>query len=311
MLNQTYKNLEIIIIDDGSSDGSATICDNLKLIDDRIVVEHIIHEGVSAARNRGLEISSGDYIMFIDSDDYIDRDLIMYGFNLIKKYNADIVKFEMIKQTRFLKKAVRIPLKKDKIISIDDEFISNNIFVNDIFCTSCGNIYKADIAKRVLFDKKYRVGEDFLYFSTILRITKSIVISGKNYYHYIVNNNSTTHSYNLDENIEKSAEAITVNREIEKLLFSKQIKQKKMPRLIKSKRNILAFVNLCIENNNYKSFIRCMEQYKNNITIAEELDALKDSFNKSELQLIQDYNKLQFIKNKIIQKAKKTIRKIF
>ena len=80
VINQTYKNLEIILIDDGSTDNSGKICDEYVLKDNRIKVLHIENGGPSYARNKGLEIAKGDYIGFVDSDDYVDKDI----FNLMR-----------------------------------------------------------------------------------------------------------------------------------------------------------------------------------------------------------------------------------
>ncbi len=93
VINQTYKNIEIILIDDGSTDESGKICDEYKKIDDRIIVIHKSNGGLSSARNEGIEKSRGEYIQFIDSDDYIDTDTIEIMYNVICKYNADVISY--------------------------------------------------------------------------------------------------------------------------------------------------------------------------------------------------------------------------
>lgn len=90
ILNQTYKNLEIILIDDGSTDKSGTICDTYTKKDSRIKVIHQNNEGLSAARNAGLDIAKGDYISFIDSDDFIDPDMFDVLLCNLEKNKADI-----------------------------------------------------------------------------------------------------------------------------------------------------------------------------------------------------------------------------
>ncbi len=72
ILNQTYKNIECILIDDGSTDGSDIVCDKLEELDSRIIVRHKKNGGTASARNMGIELSNGEYISFIDADDYID-----------------------------------------------------------------------------------------------------------------------------------------------------------------------------------------------------------------------------------------------
>lgn len=90
ILNQTYKNLEIILIDDGSTDNSGKICDEYALKDNRIKVIHKENGGLSSARNAGLDICSGDYIGFVDSDDYIAEDMYEYLYVNLIKNNADV-----------------------------------------------------------------------------------------------------------------------------------------------------------------------------------------------------------------------------
>ena len=90
ILNQTYKNLEIILVDDGSPDNCGSICEEYSLKDKRIKVIHKKNGGLSSARNAGLDIASGEYIGFIDSDDWIESDMYESLYNALMKYNADI-----------------------------------------------------------------------------------------------------------------------------------------------------------------------------------------------------------------------------
>lgn len=90
IINQTYKNIEIILVDDGSKDNSGKICDEFKQIDNRIKVIHKENGGLSDARNAGLKIAKGEYIGFVDSDDYIAQDMFETLYKLAKENNADI-----------------------------------------------------------------------------------------------------------------------------------------------------------------------------------------------------------------------------
>ena len=94
IINQTYKELDIILIDDGSSDGSGDVCDEYSRKDSRITVIHQQNGGVSKARNAGLKVAKGDFYHFPDSDDYIDEDCYEYCLKLIDEYQCDILSFD-------------------------------------------------------------------------------------------------------------------------------------------------------------------------------------------------------------------------
>ena len=94
IINQTYKNLEIIIINDGSKDASAEICREYAEKDNRIVFVSRENRGVSATRNEGIELAHGDYFSFIDADDYLELDAYEYLLNIVEKHNVDAVNYE-------------------------------------------------------------------------------------------------------------------------------------------------------------------------------------------------------------------------
>ena len=92
IINQKYNNIEIILIDDGSTDNSYNIAHNYEINDPRIKVIKKENEGVSSSRNIGIQIATGDYITFIDADDYIKKNTFYKINNIIKKQKCDIIK---------------------------------------------------------------------------------------------------------------------------------------------------------------------------------------------------------------------------
>jgi len=130
ILNQTIKNLEIILVDDGSLDNSGEICDEFSRKDNRIVVIHKENNGLSSARNAGLEIATGNYLGFVDSDDWLDENMYETLLNLIKDTNSDI------SCCKFFKTADG----EEKIPPIDNEVIKSfnnleglNNFYTDLY----------------------------------------------------------------------------------------------------------------------------------------------------------------------------------
>lgn len=90
IMNQTYQHLEILVIDDGSTDDSGVICDRMAAEDSRIRVVHQKNAGVSSARNKGLDICSGSYVLFVDSDDWIEPEMVELMVSAIEKTNTDL-----------------------------------------------------------------------------------------------------------------------------------------------------------------------------------------------------------------------------
>jgi glycosyltransferase involved in cell wall biosynthesis len=142
IINQTYKNLEIILVDDGSTDKSGILCDEFAKKDSRIKVIHKQNGGLSDARNCGIEASSGKFIAFIDSDDFIAPDFYEYLLSLQKENNADIAECNFIRVYEEKQDEFEFPIKKENIIlktdgvgalflfmSDDDEISTNSVVV--------------------------------------------------------------------------------------------------------------------------------------------------------------------------------------
>lgn len=187
IINQTYSNLEIILVDDGSPDNCGKICDEYASIDNRIIVIHQKNGGLSAARNAGMNISSGDYIGFVDSDDYISNDMYKDLIGIMERNDLDIVSCNA-----FIAKG-------DNIIG-DEGNGKLEIFERDVILykslldydnSAWNKVYKKSITDSVRFPEG-RVFEDtataYLFFSNI----KKAGHINKAYYYYYRNPNSIT-----------------------------------------------------------------------------------------------------------------------
>jgi glycosyltransferase involved in cell wall biosynthesis len=193
IINQSYKNLEIILVDDGSPDASGEMCDRYAAVDSRIKVIHKSNGGLVNARKAGLNISTGDYVLYVDGDDWIETDLIENYLKAALKHNADIVvsshmenlegRIEILKNT--------IPpdfYDKDKLIStVYPEMMYNGKFSQfGIFSYSWGKLYRREllIKNQLKVSEEITIGEDALCSYPTLLDANTLVVLEQPYYHY-------------------------------------------------------------------------------------------------------------------------------
>ena len=192
VINQTYTNLEIILIDDGSTDKSGKICDEFAKRDNRIKVIHQKNKGVSVARNNALDIASGEFITFVDSDDTIEKEHILNMVNLLKD-DTDIV---------------CMPLGKGVTTQNIQEFngieslryiLQEQYFRELNFAWSNWNkLFKSDVVKNIRYLSDEKVGEDLSFLWKAFLDSKKVVFGNKKTYNYRVSNTSVMQS-NFDE----------------------------------------------------------------------------------------------------------------
>lgn len=197
LLNQNYDNYEIILINDGSKDKSLMICENYSKICKNIKIFNKENEGSSIARNIGIDIAKGEYLMFVDSDDWIEPNMIKEKYELAKKNNSDMIisgiKFDYINRNQKISTIInsyKVSYWRNK-----HEVRTNiiNLFENALINSSCNKLYKSKILKENnIYFPKTEVGEDTLFNLKVLEDISSIVITDKSYYHYIRINNKNT-----------------------------------------------------------------------------------------------------------------------
>ena len=194
VIGQTYRNLEIILVDDGSPDLCGAICDSLAQKDSRIHVYHKENGGLSDARNFGTERASGSYITFLDSDDYIAPDYIEYLYNLVRKYDADISCCCMVKtETDHAEYGINPDIPEEQVLSGRDASFG---LVGDLYMvlvTACGKLYRSEIVRKYPFPvgKKH---EDEATTCKFYYESERVAVGNRCLYAYYQNPESITHS---------------------------------------------------------------------------------------------------------------------
>ena len=185
--NQTYMNLEIILVDDGSTDASGDICDKYAAYDERIQVIHKENAGVSAARNTGIESANGDYIGFVDSDDYIAPTMYEDMLKLMVEHDLDIIECTAFRNNG----DTNIEGCNDGSLEIFNRDEALKMAMYDCFVAVWSQLYK----RRVISDVRFPVGrkfEDSAVSYLFIANTKRVGHINRCLYYYRLNPNSTT-----------------------------------------------------------------------------------------------------------------------
>ena len=188
IINQTYKNLEIILVDDGSPDNCGKICDKYAGSDSRIIVIHKENGGLSDARNVAIDIATGKYIAFIDSDDYVDKQYIEYLYNILKKNNAElsICNFKEVYDKKIIEEVEEDFYEKN---FTPEEAIETMLYQKEFDHSAWGKLYKKELFDNIRFPKG-RIFEDFAIMYELIGNTKSICFGSKRKYFYYIRKDS-------------------------------------------------------------------------------------------------------------------------
>lgn len=189
ILNQTYKNFEIILVDDGSDDGSETICDNYSRKYNHIFSIHQRNKGVSSARNLGLDHARGEYILFVDSDDYIEDNYLENAFTAFRMNNIDmyLCGYQDVRKDGRIKEKKYYPLVNDSIWKCNRMGnIMMKLFRSCILHAIGTKIYRRAIIEkyRVRFKEKWQYYEDIYFCLSYLAHCDRIYIEKKIMYYY-------------------------------------------------------------------------------------------------------------------------------
>ena len=196
VMNQDYKDVEIILVNDGSPDNSAQIIDELAKRDNRIICIHKENGGVSSARNAGLKIATGEYVTFIDGDDWVEPNYISYLLDLIEKNSCEIG----MNKNNYSDYSMN---SSDKEYVVEAEKAIEWIYLGDIFVAVWNKIYKMSFLRDndILFDEKIWYGEGMLFNIDCLQFIDRVAVGEKCVYHQVNNPNSAMRKFNVDSNL--------------------------------------------------------------------------------------------------------------
>lgn len=194
---QTYRNLEIILVDDGSTDSSGKICDESAIIDDRIRVLHKNNSGVSEARNTGLDNCSGEYVAFVDSDDYIALEMYEVMLDQLKSSGKDccVCQFQLVEQNGSVESI------NDLYYEISGEYsghafermlaLADHWYKDGVVCSPWNKLYKREALDSLRFEGKY--AEDYRMICRLNAKGTSYIVIPLPFYYYCQNKSSITH----------------------------------------------------------------------------------------------------------------------
>lgn len=230
VINQTHRNIEIIIVNDGSTDNSGEICETFASQDSRIKIIHQPNKGVGPARNIGLSMATGLYVYFMDPDDFIDSKLIEENLEMAKRNNANIVIFGYSKVIQKNNRYVATELKTPDISDVKSVKEFKEIF-KPFFdfgaYTVWNRIYKREflINNRLMY-RNQSIGQDALFnLEVFKKNSEGIYFNQNHYYYYVDRPNSSVNRYH-NNRFEKQFEIIkNLNELLEQLDYSSPSKE--------------------------------------------------------------------------------------
>jgi glycosyltransferase involved in cell wall biosynthesis len=190
IINQTYNNIEIIIINDGSTDGSLEICKKYKDKDDRIILFNQDNKGTSAAKNVGIRISSGEWLSFIDSDDFLEENAFEQLLKINK--NFDIIQFGIRSIENGMIIRERKPSRRIEIHGVSSFLKKMELRT----ISACLHLIKSELVKQneIYFDEDLRTGEDILFMYKLISKATNFLILDTIYYNQVLSENSLIRS---------------------------------------------------------------------------------------------------------------------
>ncbi|MEC0169776.1 glycosyltransferase family 2 protein [Paenibacillus graminis] len=216
ILSQSFKDFELIIINDGSTDRSGDICDYYASIDNRIIVVHQKNKGISAARNKALDLCKGEYITFADNDDEFSNKLLEENYKIAKEYDADIVKYGISYYSVSGTKKTKVQIRNVEFLVLSGDQLKTSYMElkkKKLLVYVWDGLYKAELIKnRIFFNEEMKFGGEDIDFNLSLFpfVNKLAVNPTEHYIHYKRFSHSTAVKFN-----DNKLDAYLINAQLE------------------------------------------------------------------------------------------------
>lgn len=299
VVGQTYTNLQIICIDDGSQDGTLEILENFRFADQRITIISQENQGIAFARNQGLLKAEGDFVMFVDSDDWLDLDTIMRVFKNYDNQDLIIFSYEREFKNGSLPKDLNLQgeykaahIQRRLLGPIQQEM--GNLDSIDALAPVWGKVYKKEILpENIIFKALTVIGtwEDGFFNLEVLENAKNVLIINEPLYHYR-KFNSTSYTSSYKENLQKKW--FVKFKLLESFLHNHNKDQRYNTAL--NNRICITFLGLCLNEMNYQSGIFSLSR---KVKILLNIDFYRTAFSRFELKYLSLHWKIFYYFAKI------------
>lgn len=210
LFNQTYENLEIILVDDGSPDNCPAMCDEYANADSRVKIVHKPNGGLPDARNAGMDVATGEYLLFVDSDDWIEHQTVEELIEVIEDKRVDFVTFRAVWDGRQgIPDGTPCAYEKSREIGtgyydnarIEKEIYPRVLVTPDLYygpiLSAWSSLYRKSFLDKnnIRFDPEVKYSEDHLFSSQVVVFADSFYVTDKYYYHYCFNGASISQSF--------------------------------------------------------------------------------------------------------------------
>ena len=312
ILGQTYSFLEIILVDDGSTDSSSALCDEIKTKDERIKVIHKSNGGLSSSRNAGLKQAKGDYVLFIDGDDWINKNAVKKMYEAIKQSNADVVKCQYKEYENDNLITPKSTLNRNVLMDVENlepQFF--DLLYKTNYCnTICKQLIKRSVMKNInKVDENLNYCEDLACNLEIYKNMKSILFIPDELYIYNMNNSYKIQDFTTRDLIKEIKDTIYAYYSLFSSIKDFDIKNKKEYKkfaAVKMIEKLIILISKLPETNISRVKFKIV---LNNITTDKRVEEIYKTLDGEDLGIL--FNDMKDVKKKFLKQGNLLINKKF